>query len=264
MTFDPRRPNAAFNELEADRARRESIPPTPEQIKKWEAERLERLKKAGRVDGDLLDKGERARANVEAARFKAEQEAILKANLLRDERASNEWLSRDPDAWSEKFRMEKIMAWRKRYSNYSNMDLYELLLKDEGYWYEVNGFIQNLPPEPDKVKSSVEETFYTYTVPYAGVRVDWFNDSTVGLGYRLNINGEMVNASRGNSDGQGASIQIVYRERHARPQGMGVELAYLKSRHTFRGAVTSLTSPGFLMMAVVALMSIATIALSVK
>ena len=112
MTFDPRRPNTAFNDLETERARRETIPPTPDQTKKWDAERLERLKKAGRVDGDLLDPGERARANEVKARFKTEEEAILLSNRLRDDRAQSEWLSRDPDAWSEKFRMEKIMAWR--------------------------------------------------------------------------------------------------------------------------------------------------------
>ena len=227
--MDYRHPNAAFNKSEEERQIREAIAPTAAQTEQWRKEAEARRK-------SVVGKQPYTASTPETQKKFWEQDARDHAELVRilndqKARAADEYFMKDPDQWSEQFRMSKILAWRERFRSMTYMDLYEILLKDEGYWYQVNGLIANLPPEPGKLHTSVEDTFYTFTVPWAGVRVDWLQSLPVIGGW---VTSNEVGIARGLKD--------YYRGKHERPRGMGIELSYLNARHKTSNAVDNLTS----------------------
>jgi hypothetical protein len=111
------------------------------------------------------------------------------------------YLRWDPDMWPEEMKVKLQLLWRNKYKDSTYMDMYALLLNDEGYWYNVNGVIANLPPEPGKVHTSVDDQFYTITLPWACVQVDWNEDIRIERNRKLK-----------------------WRRNHQRPSGMGLEL----------------------------------------
>ena len=228
--MDYRHPNQAFNKSEEERKAREATPPSQAQKSQWEKETKARRDS---ITGKLPyseSTPETERAFWEQNKKDHQELLDFVAKQQRESEDKNN-VHRDPDMWSEKVKMEKIMAWRKKYARMSYMDLYEALLKDEGYWYQVNGLIQNLPPEPGRIHSSVDDTFYTMTVPWAGVRVDWLDEIPV-VGDWVTPNDLAIRRR----------LVILYREKHARPQGMGIELSYLNARHKTSNIADNLTS----------------------
>ncbi len=135
---------------------------------------------------------------------------------------ADEWHSLKPDQWSEQFRATKVMAWKAKYADVTFLQFYEYLIRDEGYWHEVNNLIANLPPEPtDKVHSSVIENFYGVLLPWRGVCQDWLNDSSVTATQTVTENGNTFQRP----------IRTVFHYDHKRPQGMGLELSALNAKY---------------------------------
>lgn len=131
------------------------------------------------------------------------------------------WHELTPDEWSSDYMEKNKQTWRIKYKDYSLMELYELLLNDEGYWHEVNNLIANLPPAPESVHSSTVENFYRKLLPWAGVSQDWLNDSTVIKTQTVSESGQISERP----------IRTVFHYNHKRPQGMGVELSALHAKH---------------------------------
>lgn len=133
------------------------------------------------------------------------------------------WHELTPDQWSPEYMEKKKLAWRTKFKDYTFLEFYELLLKDEGYWYDVNSLIANLPPEPEKVHSSYVDNFYRNLLPWAGVSQDWLNDSTVTKTQPFNTLIVTVEFP----------IKKFFLDNHKRPSGMGAELSVKRGQHIF-------------------------------
>lgn len=127
------------------------------------------------------------------------------------------WHKFSPDQWSPAFLEKKKLAWRTKYKDNTYNDFYKLLLKDEGYWHQVNSVIANLPPQPGKVHSSLDDNFYLNFLPWAGVSVDWLEDSSVTATKTIMESGNTIQRP----------IRTIFHYNHKRPDGMTFELAAL-------------------------------------